>query len=342
MLRLIIQLSAIGLVAVWFAGCASFVELKGRDYPESASLNYQEGLRFMADENYEIAEKYFGLVKTKYAYSMYAPMSELLIADTYYRRDMFPEAIDNYRRFRRRHPTHPCNPYAQFRTGDAFLEQLPEDWWFMPPVYERDQVLTEKAVREYNRLIRMERAEDYYYPKTYRPETIGICEGRHYGQVRSMIYLSKKRTAETLRRLIDREVYAARYNLKNDSPRGAVWRLEGAFSKYPDTVRDRELVEMLAESYTEAHMYKRARAVWRWLAVVHPKHEKTAELDATLRAIDEHERDWKAEQAEKKEKNAPIEAERDRLRSELGLQKVDPDPDPDADAVIPLPDPSKL
>ena len=321
-----------------FAGCASFEELHGRDYPTSALLNYNEGLKYLDDENYEIAQKYFQLVKTKYAFSKYAAMAELRQADTIFRRDLYSEAVDSFKSFQRNHPNHACVAYAQYRIGEAYFEQITEDWWFMPPAYERDQKLTEKALKEHRRLVQLEKAKGYYFPPGFEPEKIEVCEDRDYLQQRSMIYLARERIDFNISRLVNREVFVAEFYLKNDKPVGAVVRMEGMFSDYPEAMADLELVLILARAYTEAHMYKRARATWRWIARNHPRSPEAREIGEALEDIDEAERRWILDRREEEAKTAKKREESEKVRIELGLQKLDPDPDPNADDKIPLVD----
>ncbi|RJO63042.1 MAG: outer membrane protein assembly factor BamD [Myxococcales bacterium] len=321
------------------AGCAGFEELVGKDYPDSAELNYNEGLKFLDDENYEVAEKYFSLVKTKYSYSLYAKMAELLLADTQLRQDLFADAINSYKTFQQNHPTHACVAYAQYRIGESYFEQIAEDWWFMPPAHERDQDLTEKALSEFRRLLAMEQADGYWFEPDFKPIEIEHCEGRNHAQLRSMVFTAKEKIRLCVRRLVDREVYAASFYLKNDKPAGAVGRLEGVFERYPELAEDLELVSLLARAYTEAHMFKRARATWNWAAAAQPESALARDVPDKLADLDEAEADWKADQAEEAEDNRELREREAKIREEQGLLPVDPDPDPDADAVIPLPPP---
>ncbi len=330
------------LFALLFSGCASFIELKGKDYPASAKLNYEAGLKALGDENYEVAGNYFQLVKNKYSYSKYATVSELLISETYYRRDMFSEAITSFLIFIRNHPTHPCVPFAQFKIGESYFEQMPEDWWFMPPTHERDQKLTQDAMVSYERLINLEKARDYHFSSKFKPIKISTCDSRNYDQIRSMLYLSKKRVKTCMQRLIAREVYVAKFYLDKDKPMGAVMRLEAAVDEYPMVAEDLEFISLLAESYKQAHMYKRARATWRWVAQAHPTSTEASELDENLADLDEAEQDYIEDQKRRAEKRVPKEERWKKIREENNLQDLQPDPDPNDNDRIPLPDPQKM
>ncbi len=50
------------------------------------------------------------------------------------------------------HPTHPKVAYARYKTGLAYYQQIPGDWFLLPPSEEKDQAAVrdaERALREY-------------------------------------------------------------------------------------------------------------------------------------------------------------------------------------------------
>ncbi len=268
---------AVVLLTLLMSSCAAFKEIKGRDYRESAFLNFQEGLRFLKEENYEVAEKYFRLVKTKYQFSDYAKSSDLLAADTKFRRELYEEAINSYKNFQRDYPDHPCIPYTQYRIGESYFEQMVDDWWFMPPAYERDQKETEMALSEYERLIRLEKARDYYYPPDYKADAITLCMNRDYKQVKSYLYQAKMKSRYSLRRLIDRELYVADYYLKRDKPCGAVTRLESAVKRWPQVREERDVMVILAEAYEKAGNVKQSLETWEEIQLLDQAHQQAGD-----------------------------------------------------------------
>ncbi len=271
MFRRIVQILFVSLL---LSGCATFEEIIGEDYQDSARLNFEEGLNYLKREEYEIAEKYFQLVKNKYSFSQLAKTSELLAADTKFKREQYLDAVDAYKNFQRKHPAHPCVPYSQYRISEAYYEQMPEDWWFMPPVYEKDIEMTEKALREYDRLLNMEEAQDYYYPPDFKPEKITYCKERQYLQTRAYLFAALSKKSYCLHRIIDRELYVANYYLDRDKPRGAIMRLERLFMDHPVTAESADLVQMLATAYEEDHDKENAQRMWRFLAESHRGEEE--------------------------------------------------------------------
>ena len=56
---------------------------------------------------------------------------------------------------------------------------------------------------------------------------------------------------EVLRRLIDHEVFVARFYLDRGHPKGAILRIKEALRRYPDSGRDAELLLTLGETQLE-------------------------------------------------------------------------------------------
>lgn len=324
------------LLASFLNGCAGYVELKGKDYPESAKLNYEEGLKYLSQENYEVASQYFSLVKSKFSFSMYATTAELLAADTLLKRELYNEAISAYKIFQKNHPSHACVTYSQYKAAESYFEQINEDWWFMPPSFERDQEITEKALREFQQLIYMEKAEDYHFDKDFKPVEIQPCENRNYDQVQSMLYTAKHRIEFCYDRLIAREIYVAEFYRKTKKPAGCVSRVLAAIDKYPQVKENLETVELLADCYQKADMYKRARAVWEWVVKAYPESDMAEDSADKIREITLEE----GEYIKKREKELAKKAKRtEELRPEMeeaGIYEIDPDPDPNALADIPF------
>ena len=71
---------------------------------------------------------------------------------------------------------------------------------------------------------------------------------------------------EVLKRLVDHEVYVARFYLKSDHPKAAALRLEGAIRRYPGSGREPELLYSLGETYL--HMCDPQRAKETFARVV--------------------------------------------------------------------------
>ena len=223
-----------GLVA-----CASSEDGKHVTYSLSAKQNYERGLEELKKENWVEAAHYFSYVKQKFPFSKYAGLAELALADTEFARGNFQEAIDSYKSFARLHPTHDKveDGYVAFRIAECFVKEMPDDFFILPPAYEKDQSAVRDALRE------LDSARDKYPKSAYAKAAM---EYRR----------------DVLRRLIEHEVYVARFYLGRGHPKAAILRIEGALRRYPDSGQEGELMLALGETHLEMGNPARAKQVF--------------------------------------------------------------------------------
>jgi outer membrane protein assembly factor BamD len=227
--RLATSCGLAALLALGLTACASTDEAtKPITYSLTAKQNYEKGVLELKDENYPEALKYFQFVKQKFPFSKFAVLAELAVADTQFARGNYTEAVDSYKAFIRLHPTHEKveTGYAAFKVGDCYFKDMPDDIWLLPPSYEKDQSAVTDALRELEDF--RKKYPDSKYQKDAEP-------------------LRK----EVLRRLVDHEVYIARFYLGRDHGRAAAHRLEGAIKRYPGSGREPELLFALGETYLQ-------------------------------------------------------------------------------------------
>jgi outer membrane protein assembly factor BamD len=208
-------------------GCATSDDTaKPVGYSLTAKQNYEKGLAALKDEDYAEAAKYFQFVKQKYPFSKYAVLAELALADSQFDRGNYTEAIDSYKSFARLHPTHDKveDGYVAFRIGESYFKDMPDDVFLLPPSYEKDQSAVMDALRELSDFMR--RYPDSAYVKN-----------------------AQELRKQVLQRLVDHEVYVARFYLRGDHPNAAAMRIEGALRRYPGSGREAELLYALGETY---------------------------------------------------------------------------------------------
>lgn len=216
--------------------CATSDEGKAVTYSLTAKQNYDKGIEELKGENYLEASRYFSFVRQKFPFSKYAVLAELALADTQYERGNYQEAIDSYKNFIRLHPTHEKveDGYVAYRIGQCYVREMPDDFFLLPPANEKDQTAVHDALRELNDFV------DKYPDSTYMAE-------------------AQKDRREVLRRLIEHEVYVARFYLTRDHPKAAILRLEGALRRYPDSGREAELLLALGETHLQMGHAKQAK-----------------------------------------------------------------------------------
>jgi outer membrane protein assembly factor BamD len=222
-------------------GCATSDDsTKPVTYSLTAKQNYEKGMAELKDEDYAEAAKYFQFVKQKYPFSKYAVLAELALADSQFDRENYTEAIDSYKTFARLHPTHDKveDGYVAFRIGESYFKDMPSDVFLLPPSYEKDQSAVMDALRELTDFER--RFPDSKYVK--RAEEL---------------------RKQVLQRLVDHEVYVARFYLNSDHPKAAAMRLEGALRRYPGSGREPELLYALGETYLKMNDPLRAKETFQ-------------------------------------------------------------------------------
>lgn len=226
-------------LAVGPAACASSEDSKQVTYSMTAKQNYERGLEELKKENYIEAVNYFTYVKQKFPFSKFAGLAELALADTEFARNNFQQAIDSYKSFARLHPTHEKveDGYAAFRIAECYVKEMPDDFFILPPSYEKDQSSVRDALRE-------------------------IDSAR--GKFPDSPYLKQATTyrREVLRRLIEHEVYVARFYLERGHPKAAILRIEGALRRYPNSGQEGELMIVLGETNLELGNPARAKQVF--------------------------------------------------------------------------------
>lgn len=246
---------ATGLLLV--AGCAaSFI----RGTPKTVQDHYDVAREDLEDGLYPEAISGFTELKTKFPYSKFAALADLGIADTYFERGKFIEAIDSYRAFLKFHPSHPEAPYAMFRIGEAYYEQIPGDWWFLPPSAEKDQASTRMAISAFRDMLAR-------YP-----------DGKHAEE-------GRKRLAEGRRKLADHEMYVARFYFTREHYTAAVARAEGLIRDYPGLGLDSQALMLAALAHRALGDDDKARLALKRLKAKNPDSAESSEAGDLLEQL---------------------------------------------------------
>lgn len=227
------------LASTGATSCATSEDSKNVTYALSAKQNYERGLEELKKENYVEAQRYFAYVKQKFAFSKYASLAELALADTEFARGNYQESTDSYKSFARLHPTHEKveDGYVSFRIAECFVKEMPDDFFLLPPSYEKDQSAVRDALRE------LDSAREKYPNSPYAKP-------------------AQEYRREVLRRLIEHEVYVARFYLERGHPKAAILRIEAALRRYPDSGQEGELMLTLGETHLELGNAARAKQVF--------------------------------------------------------------------------------
>ncbi len=150
--RILVPLAAVGLLS----GCLSPPEaevyedvvLSAEELYEEATAILEEGRRswIFKEADYLDAIDVYQEIIDNYPFSDYAILAELQIADSYFERDRFEEALSYYRDFADLHPDHPKVPYTIWRSALCLYEQTYEA--------SRDQDPTRQAINQLEVMMR--------------------------------------------------------------------------------------------------------------------------------------------------------------------------------------------
>lgn len=245
-------LTAAGLCLALVA-CAGAVQRKG-DQPQDY---YDAGVQNMDKEYWLEAMSDLTVVKTKFPYSKYAALAELRLADVKYRSEKYLEAIDAYRLWVQYHPAHEDVGHALFYEAMAHYKEIPDDFFFLPPSHEKDQVEVDKAARAFKE-----------YLERY-PEGAFAKEAR-------------EKLNETFLKLAQHDLYVARFYVKAEKYRGAVARYETVRKYVRGSRLEPEVLLELGETYVKLDDKENGRTVFAQLIALHPE---TGEARAAQRAL---------------------------------------------------------
>src|SRR6185312_11564391 len=124
--------------------------------PNNPEKSYSIAKEPYDDGNYEIALTKLGEFKSRFPYSKYATEAELLIANSQFELGHYTEAALAYEQFVKLHPRHPKADFAEFRVGESYWQDAPEE-------IDREQDYTLKAIKEWGKLL--EKMPDSPYAK---------------------------------------------------------------------------------------------------------------------------------------------------------------------------------
>lgn len=131
-------------VCLLMAGCKN---AKDDKYEEKPVKNlYDSATKNLENSKFKRAAKDYEEVLRQHPYSSYATRSQLMAAYAHYRAGDYPDAIVSCDAFIQLHPAHGDVAYAYYLKGLCFYVQIESA--------DRDQEMTENALRSFEELIR--------------------------------------------------------------------------------------------------------------------------------------------------------------------------------------------
>jgi outer membrane protein assembly factor BamD len=205
-------------------------------YTDDARAAYNEALRSFNNKDWEDARALFGEVKKLFAYSKYARMAELRLADIEFEQEKFSEAVSAYREFVINHKNDPDLEYARYRITKALFKDI-DDTIFLPPQEERDQGTTIDAYKEIKDFVRTFPHTRYLKEELYMFDVV-------------------------VGRLVRHELYVARFYLRADIFKATIERIDYALKHYPGSNLEPEALVLKGETLMKLKRLDDAEAVF--------------------------------------------------------------------------------
>lgn len=228
------------------SGCAPSTEPEtALDYTDNARKEYEAAMAAFEDKNWLLANELFAEVKRKYAYSRYARLAELRLADASFQQARFAEAISAYKEFIHDHPNDPEVPYARYRVAKGEFDSVSQSI-MLPPLEERDLASVNDALA------------------TLRAYLNDYPASEHAGELQYMLDV-------VLGLLARHELYVARYYLNVGRFDAAVLRCEYTLRTFKSSGLEPEALVLLGEVYLKQKRKKDAREVFNRVLTQYPE-----------------------------------------------------------------------
>jgi outer membrane protein assembly factor BamD len=205
-LALVFSFSGCSTVKGWFG--------KGNKPDKPPEVLAQEGIKDLKKKNYDDAIETFEKVRDRYPYSDQALLAQLKVADAYFFKKKYEEAVQAYREFEKLHPTHKAVSYCIFREGQCYYRQR--------STIDRDQTYTQKAIAEFKRL------------KQKFPNSEYITKAD--------FYLTRCR-----KDLAEHEFYVAEFYYRTKRYQAAIDRYQALTQDYPEFPKNAQAKERIQE-----------------------------------------------------------------------------------------------
>jgi len=215
------------------------------DYTDNAKRDYEVALAAFEDKNWELANELLSEVKRKYAYSRYARLAELRLADASFQQEKFAEAISGYKEFVHDHPNDPEVSYARYRVAKGEFDSVSQSI-MLPPLEERDLASVNDALATLRNFLSDYPASEHASEMHYMLDVVLGLLARH-------------------------ELYVARYYANSGRFDAAAMRCEYALKALKNSGLEPEGLVLLGEIYMKQKRKKDARDVLTRLLQDYPE-----------------------------------------------------------------------
>ena len=221
------------------SGCSTIERILGRGADETDPDELMsEGIDDLESGRYKDAVKAFEQIRDRYPYSKFAVTAELKLADALYRTEEYAQAFEAYDQFEKLHPKHKEIPYVIYQKGMCHFDQI--------TTTDREQLHTQKAKEEFERVIARFPREDY-------------------------ANMARKNLRKCFIYLAEYEIYVGNYYFKRGYYRAALARYTYVIKNYPDMGQYHEALDYISKckerlalepAGTEEAKAKKAKSWW--------------------------------------------------------------------------------
>ena len=240
-------------ISVFVVGCGSPQQAEELSYSERAELAFYEAEEALDGGNYNFALTLYRQVRDSYELSSYSVLAELRIADVYFEQGNHRQAAQAYRQFKQLHPSHGAVSYATFRIGMSYFEDMPSDFFLLPPPHERELGSTRAARGALREFLDT-------FGSSVDPEVQG-----YVGQAEAAF-------SEAQDRLAGYEFYVGEFYLERSRPVAAAEHLRTMLERFPGSSMEPEGLFLLARCYVELSDVETALEVLGELLASYPEH----------------------------------------------------------------------
>jgi outer membrane protein assembly factor BamD len=144
-----------------------------------------------------------------------------------------------------------------FRIGECYFEQIPGEWWFLPPPAEKDQANTRLAIAAYGDMLNRFPTSD-------------------------LVEKAQKRLKASRTKLAEHELYVADFYFKRDKYKAAALRADGLLKDYGGLGLDAKALWISGSSHLQDGQLKQARQALERLTKEFPQSDEAIQANDLL------------------------------------------------------------
>lgn len=217
-----------------------------------AEKAWEKANELMNKKEYEEARTTFFEIKNRDLTKKYAPPAQLRIADSYIKEEEPDKAVEEYRRFLDIYPEHQYAPYAQYKIGMIYFNQIEGP--------ERGYGAASMALEEFEKLKQL-------YPRNPYKDVIEV------------------RIEKCKDIIADYEFIVGTFYYKNDSYDGAIKRFENLLQRFPKFKKEADVIYHLAMSYKKLGEKDMAAEYFKMLIEKYPNSSFISEAKKELTPV---------------------------------------------------------